>query len=393
MNKQTRQGQTKKPAPRSPGRKPHKTAARETCFYEAVAAEGLEFIARRELNARLGQLVTLHRTPESGGEPGVVHFRSTSSLYPLLHLKTVQAIYLIRRYAVPRPRALLGDEHFRALLGDIEQVRAVHPPGAFQTFFISAAGGESAVLKRLKSALAEATGLREGLEEGDLLLRLRRPPGNQTSWEVLIRLSPRPLATRSWRVCNREGALNAAVAHAMTLMTDPMPRDVFLNLGCGSGTLLIERLSAMPARRAIGCDSDPQALACARQNIEAAGCIDAAELYDWDMRRLPLPDASVDALCADLPFGHLVGSHEDNLILYPVVLAEAARVAKPGALFALITHEVRLMQRLLGDTHQWQKVTEQRIALGGLYPHIFVLARSGASIAPGRATIAYSPVR
>jgi len=358
-----------------PGKK-RRPPAPEMRRFEASVVEGLETVARREMSFHLDRRITLHRLPRPGTAPGVFRFDYTGGLRALLRMKTVQAIYLVRFYDIPRPRALLGDEAFRLLLEDIALVRAAHPPRAFETFFVSAAGETTAVMKRLRAALGGATGLQEGFEEGDLLLRLRRPPDGRNGWEVLLRISPRPLATRAWRVCDMEGALNATVAHAMVLMTDPRPFDVFLNVGCGSGTFLVERLAAGPARRALGCDTSPEALACARENLAAAGCAHVAELHDWDARQLPLEAASVDALCADLPFGHLVGSHADNETLYPALLAEAARVARPGALFALITHEVRLIQTVLGESSAWRVVGEQRIALGGLNPRIFVLQRA-----------------
>ncbi|NTW98147.1 MAG: methyltransferase domain-containing protein, partial [Oscillochloris sp.] len=213
-----------------------------------------------------------------------------------------------------------------------------------------------------------------GAEDGDLLLRLRRAAGGE-GWELLVRLSPRPLATRPWRVCNREGALNGAVAHAMALLTAPGPDDRFLNIGCGSGSLLIERLLLGPARRAIGCDIDPSALGCSKANLAAAGLTARCELHHWDATRLPLHDSSVDAICADLPFGHLVGSHSENLKLYPALLAEAARVARPGAHCVLLSHEVNLMDRLLDRRSEWSLHSAIRINLGGLHPRIYVLER------------------
>ncbi|MEZ4618371.1 MAG: methyltransferase domain-containing protein [Caldilineaceae bacterium] len=149
---------------------------------------------------------------------------------------------------------------------------------------------------------------------------------------MLIRLSPRPLSVRAWRVADMKGALNAAVAHAMVHLTKPQAADNFLNLTCGSGTLLVERLLAAPARRLIGCDIDATALQYAQANLKAAQLQDRVELYDWDARSLNLPDRSVDAICADLPFGIAVGAHAQNVAHYPAILAEAARRQTAGPL-------------------------------------------------------------
>lgn len=347
---------------------------------EADVIAGLESLAVQELAALAAREACIAR-------PGVIQF-STRALRPLLELKTVLAVYLLRRYEAPRPRALLGDQHLRALLAQIDVARGLLPREAYRTFMLGAAGADSPVMARLRSAIARHTGLQEVNAEGELLIRIRPASGcpdsarSRDAWDVLVRLSPQPLATRQWRVCNIPGSLQATVAHAMALLTRPTPDDVYLNLGCGSGTLLIERAMAGPACRLIGGDTDRQALACARENVasysnSAPDERHAIELHCWDMRRLPLPDASVDVITADLPFGHRVGSHDDNLALYPALLREAARVAKPGARCVLVTAEVRLIENTLARMSAlWQRDASLRVNLGGLRPAILSLRRT-----------------
>lgn len=338
---------------------------------EADIAPGLELIARDELRRVLGNAARIEQVRE---QSGVVRFAYSGNLQALTQLRTVQTVYLVRSFPVPRPKALLGDQHFRALLELIGTVRTLSP-AAYRTLHIGAAGSDSSVMQRLKDELARATTLQIGADEGDLLLRLRRD-AHGDGWEALVRIGPRPLATRSWRVENYGGALNATVAHAMALLTVPQPSDVFLNLVCGSGTLLIERCVAGSLRRALGCDTSADALHTAQANVRASGYTNLIELHAWDARDLPLPAASVDALVADLPFGGLVGSHRENVALYPAILEEAARVAKPGARCVLITHEVRLMDRLLAEQSAWTCRQTIMVGLGGLHPRIYVLQRN-----------------
>jgi SAM-dependent methyltransferase len=338
-------------------------------------ADGLEEIARAELTHRFGNAIRLDRARE----PGVVNFEFTGDLRALRSLKTILSIALVRHYPVPRPRALLGDQHLRALLAQIATARALAPPDAYASLYISAAGSESSVMARLKEELARHTSLTPvppTAHEGDLLLRLRRSRRDPNGWEALVRISPRPLSARPWRICNREGSLNATVARAMVHLAAPRADERALNLGCGSGTLLIEHADHLPDGWIGGCDTDQAALDCAHANAFASGHSDRIDLFDWDARALPLPDASVGVLYADLPFGHLVGSHDQNLALYPAILREAARVAEPGARFALITHEIRLLENLLRDTPAWTADRILRVTLGGLHPRIFLLHRT-----------------
>jgi tRNA (guanine6-N2)-methyltransferase len=337
---------------------------------EVVVAAGLEELARAELRqlGRSAQIVP-------SAEAGLLQLRYHGNLRSLLELQLATSVYMVHTFAVPRPRALLGDQQLRTIQQLSARVIGLHPPGSFRTLYLSAAGGDSTILSRLKGELAAGLGLTVGSDDGDLLVRLRREPEGG-GWQFLVRISPRPLATRAWRVCNREGALNGPVAHAMALLTHPTPSDRYLNLGCGSGSLLIERLRIGPARSAIGCDRDATALRCAQANLAAAGLATRCELHNWDVRALPLPAASIDVVSADLPFGHLVGSHEENLRLYPALLAEAARVACPGARCVVLSHEVRLMERLLAQQNSWQLEQMVRVDLGGLFPRIVQLRRT-----------------
>jgi tRNA (guanine6-N2)-methyltransferase len=216
---------------------------------------------------------------------------SSGDLRVLFRLRSVVAAYLIVTYDVPRPRALLGHQHLTRLLTTLELVRSLTKPEHYRTLRLSAAGSDSSVMTRLKETLAAHTGLALADDEGDLLIRLRRAESNG-GWEVLVRLSPRPLATRAWRVCNRPGALNATLASVMMRLTRPSASDRVLNLACGSGTLLIERLFLAPARLAIGCDPDQRALQCARRNLEAAGFAPVVRLEPWDATSLPLETRS-----------------------------------------------------------------------------------------------------
>jgi precorrin-6B methylase 2 len=287
-------------------------------------------------------------------------------------------VHAVLAGGLPRPTALLDDGAFQRITAAVGHIRSLHPAGAFRTFRLSAAGADSSAFQRFANRLGQATGLRPA-DAGDLLLRFRR--GADGRFALLARISPRPLAARAWRVCNLPGALNAAVASAMTGLTRPAPGDVYLNLACGSGTLLVERALLGPAGRLIGCDVDAEALACAARNVAAAGLRDV-ELTDWDATRLPLADRSVDALTVDLPFGQLVGSHALNAELYPGLLAEAARVARPGARLVAISQQIRLLERSV-DAAYWnvEEILRPTLSTSGgpIKPGIYVLRRVTSS--------------
>lgn len=333
---------------------------------------GLKPYAEDELCRLLPEQVQLMQKARREEIP----FGYSGDLSALLKLNQSLAVYLAGHYPIPRPQALLGHQHFTALLKQIGVVRSMHPSGTFQTFRIAAAGSNSSVFRRIREEITGATGLIYNEDEADMLLRVRKADIHPDGWEVLVRLSPRPLSARDWRVCDMEGALNATIAAAMVEMTHPRSDDRVFNLMCGSGTLLIERLRRASVDIIGGCDTDPITLRCAGDNLLAAGLNQQVDVLVMDATRLQLPDASLDVICADLPWGQLVGSHEANLALYPAVLAEAARVAAPGARGIFITHEIRLMEQTLRDlSHQWRSMSELRVFQGGLHPRIYLLEK------------------
>lgn len=357
-------------------RTPQRAAAAQplSTRYEADVADGLEAIAAHEIAARLGGKARL----DPVALRGMVRFTFTGAPPELFTLDTVLAVFQLHRFDVPRPRALLGDQNWRRLCAAADEILRWHLGGLFQTFYLSAAGAHTATMQRIAEGMARHLGLRrvQTPDEGHFLMRIRRPPEGGAGWDVLFRLTPRPLSARAWRVCNYPGALNATVAHAMALMTSPHREDVVFNPCCGSGTLLIERARAAPAARFIGCDIAASALECARQNASAAGMENMFQLEAWDACQTPLPDKNVDVILSDLPFGGLVGSHTENEQLYPALMQELARVARPGARCALITHEVRLLNAVLDAQEAWRIEQVIKVSLGGLHPRIFLLRRA-----------------
>jgi tRNA (guanine6-N2)-methyltransferase len=327
---------------------------------ECEALPGLEEFLEAELRRRFGV---------RQGQ----RFEWRRPLADLLTLRTANGAYLVGRFAGRRPTALLGDQNLRTLAVMAAGAQRLHPPGAFRSFRISAAGRKSSTFRRLAAGIQETTGLPHDPEDGDLLVRVRQAPAG---WEVLLRLSPRPLATRAWRVRNWPGALNATVAAAMVELTEPRPGQRFANLLCGSGTLLVERLLRAPAASAVGFDVDDEALDAARANVVAAGVAEAGRLERVDATALGSRAGPFDALAADLPYGNLVGTHRDNAALYPAVLREAARVATPGSPFAVVTHELRLLDSALRSTaDDWRVERAFRVLQGGVRPRVALLRR------------------
>jgi SAM-dependent methyltransferase len=318
---------------------------------------------------------------------------------PLEPLRTVTSLQRLLDFAVPRPRALLGDEALRAIVREARAVVAA--AGPFEGLRVEAAGRDSAVFARLRAALARELAMADAPDDGELRLRVRpRPDAGPPGWQVLIRTTPRPLSARSWRVANLPGGLNACVAAAIWRWVGVAPDQRVVNPMCGSGTLLIERARMGPAARLAGVDLDPDALTAAAANAEAAGCaVDddltgrhgpaggaTVELRLADAGATPFEAGSFDVLVADPPWGDAVGDAAELPDAYRRLLAEAARLVPPGGTAVIVSHALRAFEAALaGADDAWREDGRTRVFHGGHRPALYRLIRrgDGGSRAPG----------
>ena len=343
--------------------------------YEVETVSGLEEYARREIRRRLGKAALIVGTQIEGR----VSLQYNGSIRRFDEFRTAVAVHRIEEFAVPGPRALLGHQHLTRLLAAIQSVLDARPGAAFQTFRIAAAGAGSRVFMRLRQEIADATGLQQAEGAAHLQISVRRSTAEEEGWQALIRTSPMPLSARRWRVCDMPGALNGAVASAMVSLTGTRPTERMLNLCCGSGTLVIERLGMGAATSVTGVDISASALQCADANLRAAGHRSSVSLVQADCARLPIPDASVDTINADLPYGMLRNDSGDIASLYHSALAESARVAAAEASMVLITTRRRALLAALAEVPSWNLLTEIPISIphsrGYITPQIYLLRR------------------
>jgi ubiquinone/menaquinone biosynthesis C-methylase UbiE len=105
-------------------------------------------------------------------------------------------------------------------------------------------------------------------------------------------------------------------------LTQLAPGRRMLDLGCGTGTLVLLARRRHPDAMVIGVDGDPTILGIARRKARRAGI--AVQLDEGMAYALPYADGSFDAVVSTLTFHHLTPSQQER------ALVEVRRVLRPG---------------------------------------------------------------
>lgn len=174
-----------------------------------------------------------------------------------------------------------------------------------------------------------------GLDRGDLILRLRdmeKPDsftalverrlahepishitGTRDFWTLTLNVTPDVLTPRP----DSETLIEAAVAH----FSGKAGPGRILDLGTGSGALLLAALSEWPAATGLGIDISEAALDVARGNAERCGLSDRAELrignwFDGIDERFDLILANPPYISTDAILPRDVAEYEPHLALF-----------------------------------------------------------------------------
>lgn len=178
--------------------------------------------------------------------------------------------------------------------------------------------------------------------------RARREPishilGRKAFWKIMLSVTPDVLTPRA----DTEAVLDVV----LPAFPEHMAFNV-LDLGVGSGAILLAILAERPAAKGLGVDTSSEALAVARENAANLDLNDRCALLrgDWTAG---LGDASFDLVVANPPYiptadidglDPEVRDHEPRLALdggpdgldaYRLLAPEILRVLKPGGLFAV----------------------------------------------------------
>ncbi|WP_158289711.1 methyltransferase domain-containing protein [Paenibacillus flagellatus] len=335
-------------------------------LYFATVLPGLEYVLEQEIRMKIADAKV------GSVERGKVHFASRSPVEALTKLRTADNLYrLVHRFRVGPHKADLS--RIEREIAGLDLARACTERLSPAAFIVNAGRTGKHTYSRFEAAEAAARGVvrrmarwaRGTAGAHDVEFRLDLVHEDAL---FALKLTDASFRYRTDRRVFARAALRPTVAHALVLLSKPEAADRFVDPCCGSGTIVSERL-AYPYRRIWGGDASAEAVEAANANI---GGRDRVHIRRWDARQLPLDAACADKAAANLPFGRQIAAGANLLELYGGMLAETARVLKPGGLAVVLTDaEPPLLHA--AERAGFACVRESILSLKGLHPAVYRL--------------------
>ncbi|HEV3145250.1 MAG TPA: methyltransferase domain-containing protein [Gemmataceae bacterium] len=339
----------------------------------AMVHSGLEEIAADEITRDLAGEV-------KKASHGIVAFRLPELGREILKLRTVEDVFLFgwgtndltHRPSVDldRIRNWTRKVHWDRLL---QIHHAIHPkPKGKPTYrLITQMSGEHGY-RRIDAGEALAQGLK------GVFPASWKPAQENAAVEVWLtirgqqavcglRLSDRTMRHRSYKQEHLPASLRPSVAAAMVRLAGTAPGMTVLDPMCGAGTILAEQAELARQRGAgnvilWGGDIDRKALRAATSNLRK---FQPERLEEWDVRKLPIADASVDRIISNPPFGRQLGAPEEIAALYRAMIVEMDRVLKPEGRAVLQVGDATPLLDAISPVG-WQAQKQYRIRILGL---------------------------
>lgn len=339
---------------------------------------GLEEIAADEITRDLGGEV-------KKASRGIVAFRVRRLDERLLRLRTVEDVFLLAWGSDELPYTSAALDQIRRWTRKVrwdELLRwhhAIHPKptGKPSYWLVTQMTGEHGY-RRVDARKALAQGL-----EGVFPASWRQAEENAAVevWLTIhgtqavcgLRLSDRTMRHRPYKREHLPASLRPSVAAALVRLAGAGPGMVVVDPMMGAGTILAET-AELARHRGIselhlwGGDRERLAVQAATINLRR---FRPEILARWDTRHLPLPDASVDRVICNPPFGKQLAADENLDALYQSAVREWDRILKPGGRAVLLVGEPAPLLAAIRHVG-WSAQRQDRLRLLGLPAFISV---------------------
>lgn len=296
-----------------------------------------------------------------------IYLDFNSDISEVLQLKSILNAYIIKQGDKLNPYFL--SKH-KSYIGEIIEIVLKNSTG-LKSFKISCAGPDSKEVRSIKRFVADTYKMEE-LEEADMEIFIGK---SNSTWELGVRITNRPLSLREYKVENIKGGLNPTIAYAMNTFCNLNSAKSYLNIFSGSATLLIEAGLIKKDLKIIGFDNNGKSNALAIKNIKKAGLIKSIQLKTEDIFDKP-ELGEFDVITSDLPFGMQVSKGENLEKLYETFIEYSEGCIEQDGVLVVYTTEYELLSKIIEKSKfsivESIDLKVSTIVNSYIYPKIFI---------------------
>ena len=325
----------------------------------------LDFITglREIVLNEISQYPNLHVIKKEGDS---IYLDFIKDFTQLTRIRSVLRVCIIARDPRYHPRYISSH---KSILGNLVAMVIEKQRNKFKTFKISCAGSDSPSARSIARYIQNTYGLTRE-EEADMKIHIIK---TDNTWEVGVRITPRPLSLRDYRIRHMSGAMNPTIAYAVNSLCKLENAESYLNIFSGSATLLIEAGQCFPnLKQLAGFDNNKKTISLAMQNVRKAGLIKKIQLKEKDI--FDNPDlGKFDVITSDLPFGISILRGEDLKKLYQCFIKYCQETLHHEGRLAVYTIEHEMLKEIiLRSKFKIVKTLELKLINAYLQPKVFV---------------------
>ncbi len=177
----------------------------------------------------------------------------------------------------------------------------------------------------------------------------------------------------------QKGELRPELANILCRLSEPSPKELFLDPFCGSGAIPIQRARMTPDGLIIASDIDPGKVAALKARVKTLDLTRRIVVRAGDGLDLSrYEDGSIHKIVTDPPWGHFAQVSQTIGEFYEKMMSEFVRVVRPGGLIVVLTAETAALEDTL-DRHSPKiaPVCSYNILLSGKKARVYVVRKKG----------------
>ena len=237
---------------------------------------------------------------------------------------------------------------------------------------------ENDVMQKLEQRVTEKLGIQPNRSKPDFEFWLaQRSEGHGF---FALRLSHH----QSYDKSLQKGELRPELANILCRLSEPAPKELFLDPFCGSGAIPIQRARMTPDGLIIASDIDPQKVAALKARVKTLDLTRRIVTRAGDGLDLSrYEEGSIHKIVTDPPWGHFAQVPQAIGDFYEKMMGEFVRVVRADGLMVILTAETAALENSLErHTPRIAVLCSYNILLSGKKARVYVASKKDIPAAP-----------